>query len=85
MHFAWLRTEDGEAAPAADAQDRPAGAGRRGVVYEQWTAPEAHGRNLGLWAARYLAWHGRKDGLPVWVQARDSDPAAAVKDAAIVA
>ena len=85
VHFAWLRTEDGAAAPAGDAQDRPAGAGRRRVVYEQWTAPEAHGRDVGLWAVRYLAWHGEKEGLSVWVQARDSDPAAAVKNAAVVA
>ena len=85
VHFAWLRTEDGAAAPAGDAQARPAGAGRRRVVYEQWTAPEAHGRDVGLWAARYLASHGEKEGLSVWVQARDSDPAAAVKNAAVVA
>ena len=85
MHFAWLRTEDGAAAPAGEVQNRPAGAGRRNVVYEQWTAPEAHGRDLGLWAVRYLAWHGEKEGLSVWVQARDSDPAAAVKNAAVVA
>ena len=84
VHFAWFRTEDGAAA-ANDAPAGPAATGRRSVVYEQWTAPEAHGRDLGLWAARYLAVHGAKEGLSVWVQARDSDPAAAVRNAAVVA
>jgi CelD/BcsL family acetyltransferase involved in cellulose biosynthesis len=84
VHFAWLRTEGGAPAPAGDARDQRAATGRRNVVYEQWTAHEAQGRNVGLWAVRYLAWHGGKEGVSVWVQARDSYPGTAVESAAVV-
>jgi hypothetical protein len=46
-------------------------------VYEQWTAPEAHERQIPLWAVRYLAWHGEKEGLPVWVRSLEGAPAIA--------
>jgi hypothetical protein len=67
VYFAWLRTESRAAALCGDTQHESTGAGRRSVVYEQWTAPQAHGLELGLWAVRYLAWHGEQEGLPVWV------------------
>jgi hypothetical protein len=65
-----------------DAKRPSVGAGRRNVVYEQWTAPEAHEPQIPLWAVRYVAWHSEKEGLPVWVRSGDDIRTAAIKSPA---